>query len=126
MDNRKKDFDVFKSNVCHTVKTIGDLEFVEQTINDKTIERYFVQKQYAESLYLLAMVDYLCRIHQKEVPSQYADLRKMKLKQPVYPKSLLLLAHLSDDKEYIRSILRQSIPEFRRFNIIEGDVHDIV
>lgn len=120
------DFDVFKSTVCHAVKLAGDMDFVRQTVEQQTIEQYFVRKRYAESLYLLAMVDYLCRVNGEEQLAQYNDLRKMRLKSVLYPKSLLLLAALSDDKEYVRELLDQSIPEFRRFNIIEGDIRNVV
>ena len=120
------DFDVFKSNVCHQLHASGDIEFIRETLDRKEIEKRFVKKEYAESLYLLALVDYLCRINKLEIPAKFDSMRRLKLEKPVYPKSMRFLAMFSENRQMVRDMLRQSIPEFRRFNIYEGDIRNVV
>ena len=122
----EKDFDVFKSNVCHKLKTLGDIEFIQNILKNKEIENYFVQKKYAESLYLLAMVDYLCRVNNVDVPKKFSALRRIRLKKPIFPKSILFLYAFSDDKQMVQDAIHQAIPEFKRFNIIEGDIRNVI
>ena len=58
MEHRET-FDIFKSNICHYVKDMGDLDFIIYVLKSNEIRKYFDQKWYPESLYLLAMLDYL-------------------------------------------------------------------
>ena len=60
MEERQR-FELFKSNVCHMVKNMGDLAFIKGLLESKEIRRYYDNKWYPESFYLLAMLDYLCR-----------------------------------------------------------------
>ena len=53
------------------------------------------------------------------------DIRTQKLKEPVYPASILALAQANNDESVKEKSMMESIPEFRRFNIAESEVHDI-
>ena len=50
-------FELFKSNTCHRLKELGDLNFIIETLEEDEIQRYHDKKWYPESLYLLAMLD---------------------------------------------------------------------
>lgn len=123
---KKIDFDVFKSNICHDLKSAGDIAFIQQTLNEKKIDKYFVQKQYPESLYLLAMVDYLCRINNIAKPAKYNPLRKTRLKKPLLPKSIMFLQIFSANKNITQEAIDNAIPEFKKFNIIESDIRNVI
>ena len=58
---RRLSFSVFKSSVCHRVKDKGDIDFLIDVLESDEIEKLYEKKWYPESLYLLAMVDYLSR-----------------------------------------------------------------
>ena len=67
-------FENFKSSVCHRAKEMGDMEFMMDLLDNNTIRSYYDQKWYPESLYLLAMLDYLSRLHDLPLCSDYNDL----------------------------------------------------
>ena len=60
---KRADFENFKSFICHRVKELGDIEFMIQLIESDDIRSFFDRKWYPESLYLLAMLDYLSRLN---------------------------------------------------------------
>ena len=124
--SHRSSFDVFKSNVCHQVKDQGDLDFIIQTLESGLIRQYAEQKWYAESLYLLAMVDYLSRENGLPLCSEYDDLRQMKLKNTLYPFSIRIADAVSGGRQRAEASLRQAIPEFKRFNIIESEVRNVL
>ena len=119
-------FELFKSNVCHDVKRNGDERFIEQTIKSDIIRRYYQNEWFPESLYLLAMIDYLCRINNIKLCDNYNDLRTAKLNEIIYPASIIALAEITKDENYKCEAFNNSIPEFKRFNIIENEVQNVI
>lgn len=119
---KRSSFDIFKSNVCHRV-----IAFIISTLETDEISQYFERKWYAESFYLLAMLDYLSRRTNLPLCSRYNDIRKCKLQKTVYPSSVLMAAAVSPKGEKIKKSARQdSIPEFIRFNIVESEVQNVI
>lgn len=121
----KPSFEEFKSNVCHQLKSMGDIDFMLSLLNNHNIRNYFNKGWYRESLYLLAMLDYLCRIYDIPQCNEYDDLRTYRFKEPVYPLSILLLSDFTDCSDFRSEAIKNAIPEFLRFNIVEGDVRDV-
>lgn len=119
------DFDLFKSNVCHQVKEMGDLEFVSNLLTNNQIREYEKKKWFPECLYLLAMLDYLSRINDIPLFSDYDDLRKSKLKKIIYPAGVVMLEKTLNNNEK-RKAFDESIPEFKRFNIVESDIRNVI
>ena len=105
-------FEVFKSNVCHMVKDKGDLDFIIELLQADDIRTYWNQKQYAEALYLLAMLDYLSRINEIPLCTRYDDLRKCSLDRIVYPKDVILLDKLMPEKEIKKQSIKGKIFPF--------------
>lgn len=119
-------FDLFKSNVCHRLKELGDIEFIIDSLEKDDIRRYYEMHWYLESFYLLAMLDYLSR--ENEIPqcSEYNDLRSQRLAEPVYPSSILAIAAVTKNSSILQESHKQAIPEFLRFNIIENEVRNVI
>lgn len=124
MENRVS-FDVFRSNVCHRLKEVGDIGFIKEVLSEDKIRRYFRKKWYLESLYLLAMLDHLSRINNVPLCKDYDDIREVKLKEKIYPSSIIALIESGKDKEYEDDIIKNAIPEFLRFNIVESEIRDV-
>lgn len=123
---RRPAFELFKSNVCHRLKEMGDIAFLRQTLSENSIREYQKKKWYAECLYLLAMVDYISRVNRVPLCADYDDLRRMKLSDTVYPAGVLSLALAEHSDGPKRRAWEEAIPEFKRFNIVEGDVRDVI
>jgi len=119
-------FEIFKSNVCHRVKNIGDIKFIIETLESDLIQEYFNMRWYPEALYLLAMVDYLS--HENDLPlcTNYDDIRNCKLDSVVFPSSILALTAFTGNERYKEESLRESIPEFLQFNIVESEIRDVI
>ena len=126
MSEYRSSFDVFKSNVCHRVKDIGDIQFIIETLSSNIIIDYFNKKWYPESLYLLAMVDYLSRENDDPLCTNYNQLRTCKLDDILYPSSILMSSSLTKNPQLLKDSFENSIPEFKRFNIVENEVRSVV
>lgn len=120
------DFELFKSNICHRLKELGDTAFLIELLETDMIGKYYRKKWYPECLYLLAMLDFLSRINKVDLCTRYDDLRKLKLKSTLYPGSVLIEAKVTKNEEVKEKAIAQAIPEFIRFNIVETDVRDVV
>ncbi|MDR1737014.1 MAG: helix-turn-helix transcriptional regulator [Oscillospiraceae bacterium] len=118
-------FETFKSNVCHMVKDMGDMEFIIQTYETDKIRKLFDKKWYLESLYLLAMVDYLSRENDLPIAIEYEDIRSARLREPVYPASVLVKSIASKSEQPLIDSMNAAIPEFKRCNIVEAEVRNV-
>jgi len=121
----RQGFEMFKSNVCHWVKDMGDMDFIIDTLENDRIRRLYRKKWYPESLYLLAMVDYLCRENDLPICAEYGDIRSARLREPIYPSSVIAMCALSRNDKPKHDSYAQAIPEFLRFNIVEGEVRNV-
>ena len=116
----RSDFESFKSSLRHQLHEQGDLAFLERVITEDWINQFAQRQWMTETLYTLALVDYLCRINQLPLIKTYADYRTMRSSRPIYPNSLMVMS-ISDR----RKALESSIPEFKRVNIVESDLRNV-
>ena len=124
--NRRVDTETFKSNICHKLKELGDIDFLLAIIEENIIENYYEEKQYFECLYILAMVDYLSRIHSVPLCTRYEAYRHLCFSEPIFPSSTTIAYLVTNDITWKQSAIDNAIPEFIRFNIVEGDIRDVV
>jgi len=118
-------FETFKSNVCHSVKDMGDLDFLIDTLETGRIRALYEREWYAESLYLLAMVDYLSRENGFPTCAEYDDIRRTKLQRTIYPAGILAMCAAYKSDEPKSKSLHEAIPEFLRHNIVEAEVRNV-
>ena len=118
-------FETFKSNVCHAVKDMGDLDFLIDTLETDRIRDLYDRGWYAESLYLLAMADYLSRENGFPLCAEYDDIRRAKLRRTIYPAGVLAMCAAFKNDEPKSESLCEAIPEFLRHNIVEAEVRNV-
>lgn len=123
---KRTSFENFKSTICQKLKEMGDIDFLMDTIEKEDIRTYFDWEWYPESLYLLGMVDYLSRINNVPLDKEYDDIRKCKLKETIYPQSVLATAAVEGNDSALKEAKKESIPEFLRFNIVESEIRHVV
>lgn len=70
-------------------------------------------------------LDYISRVNNVPICNRYEELRHLKLKEPLFPAGILILAKVNDDNTIKKKALAHSIPEFIRFNIVEYEVKNI-
>ena len=124
-DRSRPSFEIFKSNICHRVKDMGDIPFVIDLLQSNQIRKLYEKKWYPEALYLLAMLDYLSRENHIPICKNYNDIRAAKLQQLVYPSSAVIMCKALHSDAPKEDCIRMAIPEFLRFNIVESEVRNV-
>ncbi len=123
---KRPNFELFKSNLCHRLKELGDTDFMIETLDKDDIREYYKWKWYPECFYLLAMLDYVSRVNGVSLCEEYNDIRRQKLSEPLYPASVLAIDTVSKKDFAKEEARRTAIPEFMRFNIVESEVRNVV
>ena len=122
----RSSFEIFKCNICHLVKDKGELSFIRDMLCSDEISKLYERKWYAECLYLLAMIDYLSRKNDIPLYNGYDKLRTGKLDKVLYPAGIMAMYSLSGDESILIKSFDESIPEFKRFNIVENEIENVV
>lgn len=125
-DDYRSAFETFKSNTCHHVKDMGDLDFMIRVLESNEIRILYDKHWYPEALYLLAMLDYLSRVNGIPLCTKYDDIRTKRLSKPLYPADVRLTSEVLKSDTPMRKAEQNAIPEFLRFNIIESEVRSVV
>jgi len=125
MKENCQDFEIFKSNVCHSVKYDGDYKFIEEILKTEKIQDFFQKKQFLECFYLLGMVDYLCKENNMPFNFIYNSIRKYKLKELIFPRGIITECVVFGNDSPKINYLEKAIPEFLRFNIVEAEVRNV-
>lgn len=120
------DFELYKSNVCHRLKRLGDIAFIAEILEKDEIQDYYQRQWYPESLYLLGMLDYISRLNGIPLCNRYDALRRCTLSDVIYPAGILTMAIVSQNEELKHQAFQEAIPEFKRFNIVENEVRNVV
>ncbi|MBQ6611183.1 MAG: helix-turn-helix domain-containing protein [Oscillospiraceae bacterium] len=123
---KRSSFENFKSTVCHRLKELGDISFIADTLESEDIRTYYDRKWYPESLYLLAMLDYISRENDIPLCDEYDDLRRCRLEKPIYPASIRAISAAANNDAVMQHAAETAIPEFKRFNIIENEVRNVI
>lgn len=119
-------FENFKSQMQHDLQREGDKQFLLSKVQSNYVGLLWSWKWYAEALYTLAMIDYLCRVNNLPICSKFNTYRKHRLEETIYPMDINLLSHLSGNDDAKRQAVLESIPEFIRFNIVETEVRNVI
>lgn len=122
----RSSFEIFKSNICHLVKDKGELSFIRDMLCSDEISKLYKRKWYAECLYLLAMIDYLSRKNDIPLYNGYDKLRTGKVDKVLYPSGIMAMYSLSGDESILIKSFDEPIPEFKRFNIVENEIENVV
>ena len=123
--HHRTSFDVYKSNVCHLVKDKGDIDFIMDVLTNDEVRKLYERKWYAECFYLLAMTDYLSRENEIPLCTKYNDIRSRKMKEMLYPASVVLMDKAMKTDANRKESIRKAIPEFLKYNIVEVEVRNV-
>ena len=72
------------------------------------------------------LLDYISRVNDIPICSDYDDIREFKLAEPVYPLSVIATSVAANNDDAKREAFESSIPEFKRFNIVESEVRNVI
>ena len=84
------DFELFKSNLCQFIKLLDSQEAIEEIIDSHAIEKFFKEKNYCKSFYLVATVNYLSNKYGLNKKIHTYD--KYKMKNIIYPRGIEMMS----------------------------------
>ena len=124
-------FEHFRSEICHSLKVLGDTRFVEIAFRDDWPRRMWKKSLYAEAFYVLAILDYLSSQGITCDNERYSDLRSEKLKDPLFPLGVLYMEKImpqADKKgEYTKKCMNSYCGHyFMKYNIMEDNIRDAI
>ena len=105
-----REFDDFKSSVCHHVKYDLKNWFLD-VLENQMIEKYLGENKPEYAYYTLAMLDKMLKEHDLPLPDDYEWMRKTKLSSIYYPCSHVI----------IPIDLKTADMDFLKYNIVEED-----
>lgn len=126
LENKKRPtYENFRCDICHELKNLGDMPFLISVIEKDQIRDLYDRKWYVEALYLLSLVDYVSRINDIPLCTDYNDIRRAKLEKTLYPSSVSMLCRIKNSEQPKKEYLCNAIPEFLMHNIAECEVRDV-
>ena len=117
-ENSLMNFYVLADSMLGRLRATGDLAFIDGIDQNGWIERLYQGREYRCALFLLGMMDYLCRKNGVRQVARYDEYRKTRLDRPVY--ALRTLNVNDDDGAFQRARTEaenNAIPELGRFGI---------
>lgn len=111
-------FYVLADSMLGRLRATGDLAFIDGIDQNEWIERLYDDEQYRCALFLVGIMDYLCRKNGVRQIARYDEYRALRLDSPVY--SLSTLNVDSDEGDYQRArneAENNAIPELSRYGI---------
>ena len=117
-ENSLMNFYVLADSMLGRLRATGDLVFIDGIDQNEWIERLYQGREYRCALFLLGMVDYLCRKNGVRQVARYDEYRKARLDRPVYA---LRTLNVNDDDgafQHARTEAENNaIPELGRYGI---------
>ena len=117
-ENSLMNFYVLADSMLSRLRATGDLAFIDGIDQNGWIERLYQGREYRCALFLLGMLDYLCRKNGVRQVARYDEYRKTRLDGPVY--ALRTLNVNDDDGAFQRARTEaenNAIPELGRYGI---------
>lgn len=117
-ENSLMNFYVLADSMLGRLRATGDLAFIDGIDQNEWIERLYQGREYRCALFLLGMMDYLCRKNGVRQVARYDEYRKARLDGPVY--ALRTLNVNDDDGAFQRARTEaenNAIPELGSYGI---------
>ena len=118
-------FEEFRSEICHQLKSMGDINFVKHIITNNLINMYYNKGWFEETLYSLALLDYVSERNKIPFVKEYSYLRNKRLKYRIFPRDINLLSKLNKKSNTKKDALSKAIPMFLKYNIVETNINDV-
>ncbi len=123
-------FELFKSEVCHLLKSKGDIDFVETILTFNFVGILWNKKWYSKAFYILALLDYISDKYTVPYFDEYNSYRQLKLDYIIFPTDVIYLdklGHHDAKQTAIDECKDDAIGKyFFKYGIIERDIYNVV
>lgn len=117
------DFEIFKSDLCQSIKKMKPIEAINQIKKSCCIEVLLNKNEDVKALYLVAMVNYLSNKYNLNM--NIHDYDNFRVEQMVYPRSVLFKCAITKNDKYKQEAIKHAEKEFLQFNIYEGEIERV-
>lgn len=117
------DFEIFKSDLCQSIKNMNPVEAINQIKKSGCIEVLLNKNEDVKALYLVAMVNYLSNKYNLDM--NIHDYDNYRLEHMVYPRSVLFKCAIMKDDKYKKEAIDHAEKGFLQFNICEGEIERV-
>lgn len=129
--NENLSYDTFRSELCHMYHFDGDYEFIKKVLKTNLVMYLWEKKEFAKSLYVLAVIDYISWKNDVPFFEEYEWMRKCKLKNELYPSAIVMLDKIEQSNKNRNRALEECKDDecgmfFFRHNIIERSIEDVI
>lgn len=97
---------------------IGAEAFIQAVLRERFFENFYAHGEYAEALFLLGLMDYLCDCTGMERITRYAPYRGDMMETPIFPRRMTGHPYSMDEKLVL---LHHAIPQLMKYNIVETE-----
>lgn len=108
-------FRTFRNNLHHEIAHKTKEEILLDIIENNTVDYYVKKSDYVKALYILSLVDTFCQDLGLPLIKEYSELRNKKLEEP-FQVGDTFFKHNENDY----------LPEFKKHNILEGNLYDAI
>lgn len=119
------DFEIFKSNVLHILKSETDTGFLKKALVEDIVTYYFSRRLFKEAFYFLALIDMVSKLNCVPLWNGYDGYRSLTLSETVWPKEAEMMDRMTGSDKYTRDAMGKALPEFLKYNIVEVDIRDV-
>lgn len=117
-DHSLMNFYVLADSMLGRLRATGDLAFIDGIDQNEWVERLYDDGQYRCALFLIGVMDYLCRKNGIWQIARYNEYRELRLDTPVYSLSTLNVNSGDGDFQRARNDAENNaIPELGRYGI---------
>ena len=117
-ENSLMNFYVLVDSMLGRLRATGDLAFIDGIDQNEWVERLYDDGQYRCALFLVGVMDYLCRKNGIWQIARYNEYRELRLDSPVYSLSTLNVNSGDGDFQRARNDAENNaIPELGRYGI---------
>lgn len=117
------DFEIFKSDLCQSIKKMNPVEAINQIKESGCIELLLNKNEDVKTLYLVAMINYLSNKYNLDI--NIHDYDNFRLEHMVYPRSVLFKYAIMNNDKYKKEAIDHTEKEFLQFNICEGEIERV-
>lgn len=119
------DYTNYTSEMCHMLKRMGDLSFVQNILDLVDIDVLLQSNRKKHALYTVAMIDYISKENNLPIKTELSKYRNMKMDTLSFTKGVETYTRIVKKNDMKEKALTTAIDEFLVYNIVESSVRNV-
>ena len=120
-----ENYTTYTSELCHLLKSKGDMFFLQNILKYVDIDKLWKEGKKKHTLYTVAMIDFVSKENECTLKPELEKYRSFKMDVLSFPEGVETLIRITGNTLLMEHCLREAIPEFLRYNIVETDIRNV-